>query len=60
MSINAIESEILEAEPEDFSRGLTGVRLPPPLTADPESQLGLEVLGVDVTKADASDQLRFG
>lgn len=60
MSANAIESQILETEPEDFSRGLTGIPLSPPLTADPESQLGLKVLGVDVTKAGAADELRFG
>src|SRR4051812_16018732 len=57
MGTNSIQIERLESESNDGSSCLSSVSPTPPVHADPETQLGLPVLSLDIPQAHATDQL---
>src|SRR6185503_6370390 len=56
MSTDSIETDRVEAEVDHGDRRLPGVTVTPPLPPDPESELGLEMLRIDVSQSDRTDQ----
>ena len=59
VSVDPVEPKSLESEPENRRCGLPRVPVSPPVTADPEPQLRLQVLRVDVSETDRADQRRL-
>jgi hypothetical protein len=58
MGKDPVEAELLETEADHRRGGFAGVSLAPPLSANPESQLRLQMLRVNVSESNTADQRR--
>src|SRR6188472_4393154 len=56
MGTDSIQTDRVEAEVDHGDRRFPGVAVTPPLPPDPESEFGLEMLRIDVSQSDRTDQ----